>query len=215
MNLDELMAVWKSQDAAPLHEVNKTLLHLALRQDEAKWQKYRRIERWMIYVMSVGFVAAMALFLATMIFFHRHRPEKMVTGWDYVVPLIGAVAALLAGGAIYGTHKRLARREQSFGESLRDQLNRSIAQLTDQATTARMTLAVVLLGAICPTALYLLIGWINGKSLSDDGLMTVTTILTGVFVVATAVWSIRQQTRDVVLPRKRHLETLLKELDGE
>ena len=28
MNLDELMAVWKLQDAAPLHDVNKTLLHL-------------------------------------------------------------------------------------------------------------------------------------------------------------------------------------------
>ena len=39
MNLDDLMAVWRSQDAAPLHGVNKTLLHLALRQDEAKLQK--------------------------------------------------------------------------------------------------------------------------------------------------------------------------------
>lgn len=39
MNLDDLMTVWRSQDAAPLHEVNKTLLHLALRQDEAKLQK--------------------------------------------------------------------------------------------------------------------------------------------------------------------------------
>ena len=36
MNLDDLMAVWKSRDAAPLHDVDKTLLHLALRQDEAK-----------------------------------------------------------------------------------------------------------------------------------------------------------------------------------
>ena len=36
MNLDDLMAVWQSQDAAPLHGVNETLLQLALRQDEAK-----------------------------------------------------------------------------------------------------------------------------------------------------------------------------------
>ena len=54
MNLDELMAVWQSQDAAPLHGVNKTLLHLALRQDEAKRQKWRRIERWIIYVLERG-----------------------------------------------------------------------------------------------------------------------------------------------------------------
>jgi hypothetical protein len=33
--------------------------------------------------------------------------------------------------------------------------------------------------------------------------------------VATGVWSIRQQTRDVVLPHQRRLEALLKELDGQ
>ena len=52
MNLDDLMAVWRSQDAAPLHGVDKTLLHLALRQDEAKLQKQRRIERWIIYLLA-------------------------------------------------------------------------------------------------------------------------------------------------------------------
>ena len=39
MNLDDLMAVWRSQDAAPLHGVNETLLRLALRQDEAKLRR--------------------------------------------------------------------------------------------------------------------------------------------------------------------------------
>ncbi len=45
MNLDELMSVWRSQDAAPLHGLNETHLRLALRQDETKRQKWRRIER--------------------------------------------------------------------------------------------------------------------------------------------------------------------------
>jgi hypothetical protein len=35
MNLYDLMEVWRSQDAAPMHGVNETLLRLALRQDEA------------------------------------------------------------------------------------------------------------------------------------------------------------------------------------
>ena len=68
MNLDDLMEVWRSQDAAPLHGVNETLLRLALRQDEAKLQKQRRMERWIIYVMSAGFVAGMAVFLVIMIY---------------------------------------------------------------------------------------------------------------------------------------------------
>ncbi len=214
MNLDELMAVWRSQDAAPLHDVNKTLLHLALRQDEAKLQKWRRRERWMVYVWSAGVAAAMALFLALVIYFHRHRPEKEVTGWDYALPIVGAAAALLAGGAMYVGHRAQARREQHFGESLRDQLNRSIAQLEVRATTARMTLVSVLLWGICPMTILLLIWRINGKSISDYANLHVTLTFMLVWSVASSVWWYRRQAREA-LPRKRRLEEMLKELDGQ
>jgi hypothetical protein len=214
MNLDDLMAVWKSQDAAPLHDVNKTLLHLALRQDEAKLQKERRRERWIIYVFSAGMVAGMALFVAMMIYFHRHRPEKVVTGWDYALPIVGAAAALLAGGAMYVGHRAPAWREQRFGESLRDQLNRSIAQLEVRARIARVTLVSVLLWGICPTAILLLINRINDKSISDDGYMLVTLTFILVWSVASSVWWYRRRLQRDVLPRKRRLEELLKELDA-
>ena len=79
MNLDDLMAVWRSQDAAPLHGVDKTLLHLALRQDEAKLQKERRIERWITYLGSAGLVAVMAVFLFIMIFTDA-IPQVMTVG---------------------------------------------------------------------------------------------------------------------------------------
>lgn len=214
MNLDDLMAVWKSQDAAPLHDVNQTLLHLALRQDEAKVQKERRRERWIIYVCSAGIVAAMALFLALMVYFHRHRPEKMVSGWDYALPIVGAAAALFAAGAMYLGHRAQAWREQRFGESLRDQLNRSVAQLEIQAAIARETLVSVLLWGICPTAILLLIYRINDKSISDDGYVLVTLTFILVWSVASSVWWYRRRLQRDVLPRKRRLEALLKELDA-
>src|SRR5207342_2817312 len=91
MNLDELMAVWRTQDAAPLHDVNQTLLHLALRQDEAKLQKTLRIMRGIIYVASAGMVAAMALFLANMILLMIYRDNRHgLTGWDLALPVVGA-----------------------------------------------------------------------------------------------------------------------------
>ena len=214
MNLDDLMAVWKSQDAAPLHDVNQTLLHLALRQDEAKLQKERHRERWIIYVFSAGMVAAMALFLALMIYFHWHRPEKVVTGWDYALPIVGAAAALLAGGAMYMGHRAQAWREPRFGESLRDQLNRSIAQLEIRAAIARETLVSVLLWGICPTAILLLIHRINDKFISDDGYMLVTLTFILVWSVASSVWWYRRRLQRDVLPRKRRLEALLKDLDA-
>jgi hypothetical protein len=216
MNLDELMAVWRTQDAAPLHDVNKTLLHLALRQDEAKLQKARRLERWMVYIFGAGIVAGMAVFLSMMIYFHRHRPEKVVTGWDYALPLVGAGAALLAGVAMYVGHRAQARREQRFGESLRDQLNRRIAQLDYAATRARRTslLVIVLLGGICPAAIIFLGMRVNDKSISDDGYLTVTSIIMCVWSVVHGVWTLRRQGQQL-LPRQRRLEALLKELDGQ
>ena len=214
MNLDELMAVWRTQDAAPLHDVNKTLLQLALRQDEAKQQKWRRIERWIIYVMSAGFVAGMALCLVKPIY--RYHADG-VTGWDFALPIVGVAAALLGGRAMYVRHRAQALREQSFGESLRDQLNRSIAQLDYQATTLHRTLmlVLVLVAGICPIALLLALSRLNEKSFSDDGYMVVWLSLMCVCGVALGVWSLRQQTRDVVLPHKRRLEALLKELDDQ
>ena len=214
MNLDELTAVWKSQDAAPLHGLNETQLHLALRQDEAKQQKWRRIERWIIYLLSAGFVAGMALCLVKPIY--RYHAD-VVTGWDFAIPIFGAVAALLSGRAMYVLRRAQALREQGFGDSLRDQLNRSIAQLDYQATTLHRTLmlVIVLLGGICPIALLLALSRLNEKSFSDDGYMTVWLSLMCVCGVATGVWQLRCQTRDVVLPHKRRLEALLKELDGQ
>ena len=213
MNLDDLIAVWKSQDAAPLHGLNETQLRLALRQHEAKRQKWRRIERWIIYVLGAGVLAGTALCLVKPIY--RYAADG-VTGWDFAFPIVGAAAALLSGRAMYVRHRAQALREQSFGESLRDQLNRSIAQLDYQATTLHRTLmlVIVLMGGICPIALLLALSRLNEKSFSDDGYMIVWLSLMCVFGVATGVWELRRQARDVVLPHKRRLEALLKELDA-
>jgi hypothetical protein len=212
MNLDDLTAVWRSQDAAPLHGLNETQLPLALRQDEAKRQKWRRTERWIIYVMSAVFAAGTALCLAKPIY--RYEADG-ASGWDFAFPIVGAAAALISGRAMYVRHRVQALREQSFGESLRDQLNRSIAQLDYQATTLHRTLmhVLVLLAGICPIALLLALSRLNEKSFSDDGYMTVWLSLMCVYGVATGVWELRRQVRDVVLPHKRRLEALLNELD--
>jgi peptidoglycan/LPS O-acetylase OafA/YrhL len=212
MTLDDLMAVWRSQDAAPLHSVDRTLLHLALRQDEAKLQKERRRERWITYVFSAGMVAAMSVFLAMMI---STRERNVMTAWDFAIAIGAAAAALLAGGTMYVGHRAQGRREQRFGESLRDQLNRRIAQLDDRATTARATLVSVLLGGVGGIAILLLGYRVNQKPFSDDGYLLVSTIVMCVVLpVAHGVWAIRRQERDV-LPRKRRLEALLEELDGQ
>ena len=129
MNLDDLMEVWRSQDAAPLHGVNETLLRLALRQDEAKLQAQRRRERWIIYVIERGSCRRHGGFLRDDVRMLFYNDDDVITGWDFVIPIVGAAAALLVGVALYVSRRAQALREQRFGESLRDQLDRRIAQL--------------------------------------------------------------------------------------
>jgi hypothetical protein len=213
MSLDDLMEVWRSQDAAPLHGVNETLLRLALRQDEAKLQKRRRRQRWIIYLASAALFAAMAFFLAVMISPHD---DDALTGWDYAIPIVGAAFALLWGGAMYVSQRAQALRERRFGESLRDQLSRRIAQLDYEATTA-VRLASVLVTQlpplVCATA-FLLATWrINDKSFSDDGFLLVSLIAVCAYSFGTGVWQARRSVHQDLEPRKRRLEAMLKELE--
>lgn len=219
MNLDDLMAVWRLQDVAPLHGVNETLLRLALRQDEAKLQAQRRRERWMTYFWSAGIVAGMALFLAIMIF---PDDDDVLTGWDYAIPIVGAAAALLWAREVYVRHRAQAVREQRFGESLRDQVNRQLAQLDYRAARASLAslLGYVLMPIVCATAI-ILAGWrINDRPFSDARFWSPTgPIVVLIFWIALNVsasfwWQRRVVQRDL-LPRKRRLETLLTELDGQ
>ena len=210
MNLDDLMEVWRSQDATALHGVDKTLLHLALRQEQAKLQKQRRIERWFIYVMSALLVAAMGLFLGIMI---DPQDDDVLIVWDYAVPVVGAAAALVMAGAMYAIRRTQAAREQDFGESLRDQLRRRIAQLDDQATRElRLTLVGAVAAAICGMAIYVASRRINDVAYNEDW-----PILLGLIFLCAFSLGHRRRRRSVhrdILPRKRRLEALLKELDA-
>lgn len=214
MTLDDLMAVWRSQDAAPLHGVNETLLRLAMRQDEAKLLARRRRERWMTYFWSAAIVAGMALFLAIMIY----PDDDVLTGWDYAIPIVGAAAALLWARAIHVSHRAQAVREQRFGESLRDQINRQLAQLDYGATRVRLAnlLGYALLPIVCAMAIILASWRINDRPFSDPGLWDpiIFMIFWIVITVAASFWWQRRSVRRDLLPRKSRLEALLKELDA-
>jgi hypothetical protein len=215
MNLDDLVEVWRSQDAAPLHGVNETLLRLALRQEEAKLQKARRREEWTTYLASAVLVVVMAFFCVIMFY----NDDDVIVGWDYGIPIVGAAAAVLWGVALYVSRRAQTLREQRFGESLRDQLARRMTQLDYQATSG-VRLANVLVTAlppfVCATAI--LLAGMRVNSEPNEPFDDWVAIAGGIFVCAsTSLYSVWEQRRSVerdLLPRKHRLESLLKELDA-
>ena len=214
MNLKDLMEVWRSQEAAPLHGVNETLLRLALRQDEAKLRARRRREKWLVSISMAVLVGLMALFFAIMI---DPYDDDVLSGWDYTVAVVGLVAALILSGMTYGGYRRQARREQGFGESLRDQLNRQIAMMDPFLTFSWAdwkNVAMVMLGFGVAGAINFLAARVNDKPYDEAWAEVRGAILGSLIVFGVVGWSLRRFVRRDLLPRKRRLEALLKELDG-
>ena len=141
----------------------------------------------------------------------------MRTGWDFAIPIVGAVPAVLMGVALYMSRRAQALREQRFGESLRDQLGRQIAQLDYQATRdVWLGRALVSAGFVGAIAIVLAGSRVNMEPNEpfDDGGRIVRMIFMGVVFSVLAVRAARRRVKRDVLPRKRRLEALLKELDA-
>lgn len=221
MNLDDLMEVWRSQDAAPLHGINETLLRLALRQDEAKLQKERRWEKWISIGMSVFLVGVMVVILALMVYPHD---DDVLTGWDYALPIIGAAALLFWPGFLQASDRAQTQREQAFGDSLRDQLNRRIAQLDYQKRrigSLKHHLFTNLPPTVFSVAFFFAVMRINEKSFSDAWtdpriwVVFVGSLLLPAMLVLASIWMQRRWVKRDLLPRKRRLESLLQEFERQ
>jgi len=219
MNLDDLTEVWRSQDLSPLYGVDKDLLHQVLRQEQAKLEKRLRRTRWfMIVVTALLFINA-ALFLAIMI--DPNQPPTFSARfivWDYVVGGVGVAAALSLAGALFVIRRSQQTREQGFGDSLRDHLRRRIAELDAEATgERRLGLTMVAAMLICVTAISILEGRIRHVPVPWSEIVWPSpfsiVLILGFLYLLFFRWMPRE--RQQKLSRKRQLEALLKELDGQ
>jgi MFS family permease len=219
MNLDDLTEVWRSQDLSPLYGVDKDLLHQVLRQEQAKLEKRLRRTRWFMIVVTAFLFINAALFLAIMI--DPNQPPTFSARfivWDYVVGGVGVAAALTVAGALFTARRSRQAREQGFGDSLRDHLRRRIAELDAEATGEyRLGLTMVAVMLICVTAISILEGRIRHVPVPWSEIVWPSpfsiVLILGFLYLLFFRWMPRE--RQQKLSRKRQLEALLKELDGQ
>ena len=219
MNLDDLTEVWRSQDLSPLYGVDKALLHQLLRQQQAKLEKHLRRMRWFMYVTTAVLLITAGLFFFIMI--DPNQPpvfSARLSVWDYVVGVVGVAAALIMAGALFVARQSRHAREQGFGDSLRDHLRRRIAQLDADATgERRLGLIMVVTTLICAAAITIVSGRIKHVPVPWSEIVWPSpfkiVLILGFLYLLFFRWMPRERQRN--LSRKRQLEALLKELDGQ
>jgi hypothetical protein len=219
MNLDDVTAVWRSKDLSQLYGVDKTLLDLMLRQEQSKLEKQRRRARWFVSVMNAVLLITAGLFFAILI--DPNQPpvfSARLVVWDYVVGVVGVAATLVLAGTLFVARRSRQAREQGFGDSLRDHLRRRIAELDAEATgERRLGLTMVAAMLICVTAISILEGRIRHVPVPWSEIVWPSpfsiVLILGFLYLLFFRWMPRE--RQQKLARKRQLEALLKELDGQ
>jgi MFS family permease len=217
MNLDDVIEGWRSQDASTFYGVvDKTRLHQVLRQEQAKLEKKSRWGTRGGYIFGVApLLISSGLFLAIM--FQPNDDDVRVV-WDYVVGVAGVTAAIVVAWTLFAHRRSQQAREQGFGDSLRDHLRRRIAQIDDATRERRLALITLAAGLICavaiPVAQFRIAHVPVPYSEMNWPSPFWTVLILGLLCLELFWWAPRRWRRKN-LPRKRQLEALLKELDGQ
>ena len=209
MNLDDVLDAWRSQDQAPLYDVDGDRLQQTLREEEAKRRRGLVVEARLTYGLAALALAGLAFVFALMLFDDDPR-----TWWDFVIVTLGVAAAVFAAANLYIGRRRLALRERHFGASLHDELGRHVALLDYELSRTWRVSAItrtMLPFYLCTLALYLAIWRINNEPFKwgTDGFP----ILAMGGAMWYGAWIARHAAQDM-LPRKRRLEELLEKLDA-
>ena len=218
MNLDEVTEAWRSKDLSQLYGVDKTLLHQMLRQEQAKVEKQLRRMRRFLYGVTAFLLIIAALFFAILI--DPDQPSSFsarLVVWDYVVGVVAVAAAVAVALAVFALRRSHEARERGFGDSLRDHVRRRIAHLDAEMTDERR-LAFTLLVApfIAAKAIAILAGRIKHVPVPWSEMIWPSPL--AVFLILFLYlllfrWGPRERQHKV--QRKRQLEALLQELDGQ
>jgi hypothetical protein len=114
--------------------MNKTLLHQALRQEQAELEKESRVGTRVGYVVSAVMLFIAAATLVTM--FQRNDDDVLIV-WDYVVGIAAVAGPIIVVWTLFALRRSQRARGQGFGDSLRDHLRRRLKQIDDEATGER------------------------------------------------------------------------------
>ena len=214
MDFDQMLETWRAQNTAPPYDVNRDALRQALEAEEVRVRKEMRTRRggiWILWIFGTGMAVWAGAWIAITI----------TNGW----PAIYAIAAglslgmfALGVGAVWVSRGRQAELKLNFGNTLQEEVRRSLALVDYQLS---LTDHWLLLGAASIVAGVGLFNWTVNKSQdipdvsSGAGWFWFTVLVAGPLVWASyKMRDARRQTKAKLELRQRRLRALLAALEA-
>jgi len=211
MDFDQMLETWRAQNTAPLYDMNRDALRQALQTEEARVRGEMRTERrglWFGWIFYTGMAVWTGLWIAITI----------TNGWPAIYTLAAGVSlGMFALGVGAWSVSRGREPERNFGNTLEEEVRRSLALVDYQLSTTRHSIIHVL-GAVSLVVGTLLLSWTVNRSQeipdsSGSGWFPVLIVGWIVLVVYSARKQMRKAKPKLEL-RQRRLRELLAALDA-
>jgi hypothetical protein len=213
MNFDEMLETWRTQNTAPSFDVNLDALRQALQAEEARVQKDLRTGRrmlWIAWVVAAGLTVFAGFWIAITI----------SNGWPAIYLVTSGVSFAmfaLGVGAMWKSRVPRADLGHNFGNTLQEEVRRSLVLVDHQLSFARH-LVIIVLGAASIFFGAMLFNWTLNNS---QGIANVSPNGWGMpaLLVVLCLWGFnktREEMREEkprLERRQRHLRELLAALD--
>jgi len=217
MKFENLQAIWDTQNDKPVFAMKDARLLLALYQQR---EQSRRRLFWVqfapMYAVGLGMLAGMA-FMFVAFYYKSLNIKKLardfpMSAWDYLAFAIAAGSLLAIVVLMYLERKKHERTQKIFAPSLREELDRGLAQLDFELSLYSTPWLWKILGLTYVGAG--LFNWEVGR-LNGDPLPWRLMLMSVPFMVAglLSTSSYKKKKMEQVLPRKRALESMRAALD--
>ena len=138
MDFDQMLETWRAQNTAPPYDVNRDALRQALQTEEARVRRELRTRLrglWVGWIFGIGMAVWAGFWIAI----------SVTNGW----PVIYAIAAgvsfgifALGVGALWVSRGR--EPERKFGNTLEEEVRRSLAHVSYQLSLTRQWISYML-----------------------------------------------------------------------
>jgi hypothetical protein len=157
VDFDQMFETWHAQNTAPPYDVNRDALRKALQTEEARVGLEMRIQRrvlWVLWIFGTGMAVWAGFWIAITI----------TNGWPAIYAITAGVSFgmfALGLGALWASRGR--EPERNFGNTLEEEVERSLA-LVDYQLSATRRLILFMLGAACISVTTMLFSWTVNRS---------------------------------------------------